>query len=342
MLIGLYGAGNLGKQISECLEVDHVFVDDTPKKQGNTYCGRAVWGLEKFVTQAKKQDHRLYLCIFLPQYDLKANLSLLKEKYDIDCRPFTSFLFNTAKRILPFLFFEKTEIFQKKIARYQLIKSKLSDQLSKDVLDSHLTLRETGDFSQLIVTDRADLPFLNTALKNKLFHYLDCGGYDGSTAIDFHRKFTNQLKSVTVVEPDPENLLKIQSALGSYNFYETPYRILNAAVSGEVGEAHFQAGMGTASALSTEGRLAIKTVSLSSLNIPFPSYIKLDIEGTECGAILASKRYLLKERPFLGISVYHAPDDLLVIAEFLMKETDYQLFIRCHGPNGEDLMLYAI
>jgi len=68
----------------------------------------------------------------------------------------------------------------------------------------------------------------------------------------------------------------------------------------------------------------------------------MDIEGLELAALQGAKYTLLKHRPNLAISIYHAPDHLWEIALWLASlDLGYHMSIRGHGPSGFDMVLYC-
>lgn len=82
---------------------------------------------------------------------------------------------------------------------------------------------------------------------------------------------------------------------------------------------------------------------LSDFDRGAPLYFKLDIEGAEVRAIRSCLDFIAARPVFLAVSVYHSPDDLLDVVSMIHGlDVGYDLFLRCHGRSGEDLMLYAI
>jgi hypothetical protein len=52
-------------------------------------------------------------------------------------------------------------------------------------------------------------------------------------------------------------------------------------------------------------------------------------------------RALERARPRLAISIYHRPEDLWVIPEWVGRRYD-RLYVRQHGAHGFDTVLYAL
>lgn len=73
------------------------------------------------------------------------------------------------------------------------------------------------------------------------------------------------------------------------------------------------------------------------------TYMKMDIEGSEMRALRGSTRQIEQNKPRLAISVYHRNEDIVDIPQFLRSlRPDYQLYLRHHGWDDSDTVLYAI
>ena len=83
------------------------------------------------------------------------------------------------------------------------------------------------------------------------------------------------------------------------------------------------------------------------------TYINMDIEGAEVDVIRSAQNVIRKNRPVMGICVYHKKDDLIVIPDMICKMVDqYSFFLRKYPSDvGEyfdgyfelnELVLYAI
>jgi hypothetical protein len=73
------------------------------------------------------------------------------------------------------------------------------------------------------------------------------------------------------------------------------------------------------------------------------TYLKMDIEGQELGALHGALGVITRCRPVLAICVYHTQDHLWSIPLFLRRYLrEYAFFLRPHKPDGWDLILYAV
>ena len=74
-----------------------------------------------------------------------------------------------------------------------------------------------------------------------------------------------------------------------------------------------------------------------------PTYIKMDIEGSELDALAGARNIIKKEMPILTICLYHRYDDLWRIPLFIHSlADDYRLFLRPHEIEGWQLVCYAV
>ncbi len=73
------------------------------------------------------------------------------------------------------------------------------------------------------------------------------------------------------------------------------------------------------------------------------TFIKMDIEGSELAALQGAKETIQKYRPKLAISLYHKPEDMLEIPNYILNIVpDYKLYLRHYATNLWETVLYAI
>jgi len=70
--------------------------------------------------------------------------------------------------------------------------------------------------------------------------------------------------------------------------------------------------------------------------------IKADIEGMELQMLRGAQETLQKYRPKLALCVYHRPDDLFTLTDYLHSLVpEYQMTLRHHAPNLAETVLYC-
>ena len=74
-----------------------------------------------------------------------------------------------------------------------------------------------------------------------------------------------------------------------------------------------------------------------------PTFIKLDIEGSEAGALLGASRLITAGRPTMAISAYHYPSDLWAIPLLLAHlAPTSRILLRHYTREVDDTVCYAI
>ena len=234
MLIGLYGAGTLGRRIGRALGRQFVFVDDTPAKSATVIDGHEVVPLVEFARRADGIDARLYVCIYQPGFAFERKRQQVAAAHPaLECRPFTQLLLNEAASALPFLFFELADVLAAKLGRSGALRPLLADVASRAALDGHLRLRQSGCFDEIVRTARRDVPFLLDRLAANV-EYIDAGAFDGGTAEDFIEMTQGRFQRICLVEPDLNNARRAASRMAALGMGER-VAIRQQAVAGERG-----------------------------------------------------------------------------------------------------------
>lgn len=74
----------------------------------------------------------------------------------------------------------------------------------------------------------------------------------------------------------------------------------------------------------------------------YPTFIKLDIEGSEKQALLGAERIIKTVSPKLAVCVYHKPEDVYVLTELLKSfNPNYKFFLKHYTPYIWETVLYA-
>jgi FkbM family methyltransferase len=171
--------------------------------------------------------------------------------------------------------------------------------------------------------------------------FIDCGAYDGDTlrnALNLGIKFEN----IALFEPDHSNFNSLIQFISKR--WDTPACCWPCGVYSSTDHMHFALKGGEGGKLHAASNNIIQVVALDDVLYGFrPNLIKMDIEGAEIEALLGAKRQIIENKPGLAISVYHHPRHLWQIP--LMVKTwnlDYRFYLRMHGHNGFETVMYAI
>jgi len=216
------------------------------------------------------------------------------------------------------------------------------DKFSKQLYLNSLRLRLTGDYACLPPPDRdhqyfpSDIPAWKSPLR-----VIDGGAYDGDTL----RCMLNSqylIESIAAFEPDLINFSKLREYSSVAGVKET--HLWPCGIYSSTRQLKFASGGAESSKLSKAGSTTIQVVALDDFIPSFkPNLIKFDIEGAEYDALLGARRIITENRPGLAICLYHRPQDLwripLLVKSWRLR---YKLYMRSHGYNGFDVVMYAI
>jgi FkbM family methyltransferase len=271
-----------------------------------------------------------------------------KQLLDINC-----------KRIVPFnfLFWKYPDIFlphyaldlpSKVLEQAEKVKkcySLWTDDVSRNEYISQLKWRLLGDFDGLPAPVKHEIYFpddLFTFMPKELF--VDCGAYDGDTInnlMKLHRSFNGE---IVAFEPDPTNFKNLGNFVTKNFHNEKPkVDIYPFAVGAQKSKVMFEAS-GTESSFVGSGTLEVDCVAIDDiLANRKPTFIKMDIEGSELDALNGAKRSIMKDLPVLAICSYHHQDHLWRIPTLIDSFSDqYRFFLRPHLFEVWDLVCYAI
>jgi FkbM family methyltransferase len=215
----------------------------------------------------------------------------------------------------------------------------LEDHQSKKLFSELLALRQSGNYSGLSAVDSAG-QYMPQGLPpyEQPVRLIDCGAFDGDTIRGLIDN-DYEVEEVMAFEPDPDSFAKLNDYLQTFGLGTA----INAGTHVHKGALRFS-NLGTgASHLDTNGDISISVECIDDLCSDFPvTLIKMDVEGAEADSLNGAQMVIEKYRPVLAISVYHKPADLwsipLMINQF---DLDYRFYLRTHGQNGFDTVLYA-
>jgi FkbM family methyltransferase len=200
--------------------------------------------------------------------------------------------------------------------------------------------------------------------------YVDGGAFNGDTVEQFSCAVRGRFKEVFAFEPSvsqfPEIHRRIQRISSKYPDSNVGERIhlVEKGLWDREGVLHFVAGMAPGadgSMVNPQSGHFVETQIIShligelaekshSIVVPVTSVdqvtegratlIKLEIEGSELKALQGSRDTIQRNRPNMAISIYHKPEDLITITEFV-DDTDqgYRLGFRQHNSLCPDAMV---
>lgn len=216
----------------------------------------------------------------------------------------------------------------------------LADETSVSVLNDLVRFRISGDIRfhpAVDIPNQYCPPDVPIDLRDGVF--VDCGAYTGDTYLALVGLGV-KLRQWIAFEPDLENYKKLCAVAQDANVEAFLYP---CGVGDKMSEVSFAVGEGAASHVGGDAS-RVRVLALDGA-IPQarPTYIKLDIEGFEAEALQGMRKLLTRSRPALAVSIYHKPADLWELPRLVRSLLpDSRLYLRQHGHNGFDTVLYAI
>lgn len=263
----------------------------------------------------------------------------------VEARPFADFLRGAD---LPDALGEEAETFwlsarrglADNLDRLRAVAARLADQTSIDAYVGALNFRVTGDADWLPVVGEEnqyippDLPGFDRPIT-----FVDGGAYDG----DSHAALTAhgvRIGRYLGFEPDAGNFRMLEDYMAAHG---VDGDIFTYGLSDRAHEVSFSDGQGVCSHVSDgPGTTTIRCVALDELLPDLkPDYIKLDIEGSELAALNGMERALAAHRPRLAVCLYHKPQDIWEIPEWLAGRCE-RFHVRQHGEFGFDTVAYVL
>ncbi len=219
------------------------------------------------------------------------------------------------------------EIFDISFARehkYELTKvyNMLADSQSKKVFENTVYYKLTGRVEYLLC---CETPYSETMdiIKPNGEAYLDLGAYSGDTVFEFI-EYDKNYKSITALEPDERNFRKLKKNTENLK----SITLINGAVSDKDGVIKMSKNKGRGNS-STGETTEINAFSIDNMTKENPpTFIKMDVEGSELSAIKGAKE-TLSHKPKMQIACYHRSEDLFSLPlEVLRLNPNYKIYMR--------------
>lgn len=264
------------------------------------------------------------------------------EDADFECLDFFSFYDHFSTSLSPVAFYHGqafVDDYQLNKSRYEDIRHKLADDLSSETFKKIINFRLTNRISALEgFTCRPneqyfDLPFV----KDYARHFVDCGGFDGATSLEFSRLFPDH-QSIQIFEPDISQCPCIAQTLSGL----PGVKIHPFGVSDKSETLRFSRS-GSASKICDSGEIIVEVIALDELLREEVSFLKMDIEGYELSALSGARNIIKTQKPLLAICCYHRPDDLRTIPERVLSyHSGYKIYLRHYSEGLLETVYYFV
>lgn len=339
-----YGIGIRAQVITDFLKKYDVIVDaycvDTLfwKNECKEFLGRPVYKVEDI----DFMDENILILIGFQNY--KRAKEILEENtncYYIDD---------------PYDFFHLSyDYFLENYSGFSYTYEKLSDELSRKVMEAFINTRITGNPEEIYLLRSGEDCLYDYGLLNlddeEIF--IDCGAYDGDSIKSFIQAVDGKYDEIYAFEPDEENCEKLKNNLQGENIC-----CIQKGAWNEETVLSFTSGNTTASSFNEYDGNMTDLIEKNGAYVEVPvttidnvlngkkvSFIKMDIEGSELNALKGASLSIKKWKPKMAICVYHRVDDLLTIPQFicsLFENDEYDFYLRHHSVSLAETVLYAI
>lgn len=155
-------------------------------------------------------------------------------------------------------------------------------------------------------------------------------------------QFSNgNYNKIFALEPEEDNYGKTSSAL--YNV--KGLTLLRKGAWSQEGTLSFSSN-DQGSRIISSGEQSIETTSIDALAGDVAvTFIKMDVEGAELEALKGAEKTIRLRKPRLAICVYHKPEDILAIPEYILSlNPEYKFYMRHYGFDRMywETVLYAL
>jgi FkbM family methyltransferase len=175
--------------------------------------------------------------------------------------------------------------------------------------------------------------------------FVDCGAYDGDTLKTFLERTSGSFRRIVALEPDPENFRRLGAfAAGLPENLRQKIQLEQAAVGSRRETLHFEASGSVSSQVKEGGTYEVRSLPLDEVLADVgPTWIKMDIEGSEAQALEGGRRVISEYLPVLGVCLYHRLEDLWNIPLSITALSDqYRLFLQRHSDDCWEQICYAV
>ena len=174
---------------------------------------------------------------------------------------------------------------------------------------------------------------------------VDCGSFQGDIIPSFTSHWNGRFQHIFALEPDPLNREALKTTTRNMGLADR-VTVIPYAVGEKSGIVSF-ASTGTVTSQIVEGgeeALSLECRRLDGIYWPLtPTFIKMDIEGAEPGALIGATDLLRRHHPILAVCTYHRTEHLWQIPNLIRSiAPEYKLFLRRYAEECWEGVCYAI
>lgn len=172
--------------------------------------------------------------------------------------------------------------------------------------------------------------------------FIDGGCFDCGTDKEFIKWCSGDYERIYAFEPDTISYERCLEECEKENIKKI--EIYNKGLWNRKTKLSFQQTGRQGSSIGG-GEEVISTTSIDAIvGDKSVSFIKLDVEGAELEALQGAEQTISKNHPRLAICIYHKPEDIVTIPEYILSlHNDYKLYIRHYRiDKWEETIVYAL
>lgn len=286
----------------------------------------------------KRTDELMYenLKAFYGISDTEKSCQELEKQYENE-------KYNEMNRPLQY-FRENIEDIRSNFERYLDVYALLKDEKSKAVYAYMIAAKFFMDVDYIGLAYDSEKPYFSRNIFSFFREvYVDCGGYDGDTALEFIERNEN-FEQVYVFEGIEKLAALCRSRLRKFVDSGQVQIFQNAVYDKKCVLRIAPGNMTGDSKIEDNGTLKTAAVTLDEMISGRVTLIKMDIEGSEKEALQGAKRLIQEYTPKMAICIYHLKDDFWKIPELILSiNKNYDFVVRQHDPvSFSETVLYCI
>lgn len=325
----ILGKNNLAAEISTIIETEG-FIDEYTDEI--SFCEKGIYKIDEICEDA-----------FVISASNLRSVTAIKKLKDKKIACIDSFMLNHILgfklKSLEYFEYARKDVIEN-IKKYEYLYGLLKDDESKKTLNSLLNFRYSSNLNFMQeFTYRIEEQYFEEFIKfsdDEVF--LDVGGFDGFTSLEFIKKCKNYRK-IFIFEPDVINMKRVKSNTKKYSDIE--YLCLGA--SSKKMTLKFDLRSNSSSRISEDGTVGIKVDLIDNLIQDVITFIKMDIEGEEIEAIKGAQLQISRNHPKLAISVYHKVEDLWKIPQLILSiRDDYDIYLRHYTEGIDETVMFFV
>jgi len=221
----------------------------------------------------------------------------------------------------------------------------MNDEESRATYISNIRAHFLRDYDHCFETDFPVQYFDAGVPYSKGFsRFVDCGAYTGDS-LETVLKFSN-IDFYAGFEPIVSNFSILSKMVDKLKVNIKNAFLFPCGVASQTGSAKFSvsASSSTITDENDADGVLFPLIRLDDAikNVPV-TFLKMDIEGAELGAIKGAENLISTQKPELAISVYHAVNHLWDIPNLINNfNRDYRFYLRAHTSSTLETVLYTL